>query len=521
MKCFRIATILTGLALTALVGTAAAADPASAPPQPFNPADFAYLDKGRKIPWAAQKTVDGFVAYLKSLPVEGQHDYKIPQVPKDRFKDGLLTYDGDLPANNFYPDVIAAHAETFADFKHQLDGLGIGLLFLPVPDGSMVYPDFYWEGIPLDADGLPPQVTLGNQRLFAGLDKLGVPFVNLAPAMILARKYSQRGQCRQFSKADEKIDNTHWSSYGVAVSAHETAKAIVTLPWYREAAKLDGLSAQWAVEKEFTYGDDPKRWQWERRISGTPGNLEDAPIVVVGDSNMEEKRGFAQQLMFELKVPVEIIGGMGGSANLIVRKARQNPEWLLKKKLVIWSVCNRALAGKGGMPGYPERYAIFPDGVATAKQKAKALEGNPVAFEANVTLEALSTAKTPAQWQPYTDALIYGRFRVEEVLSNSAAYPYKEKILMACGWGLVDGKQTWLTQLKPGPRRLRIVVSAMIEHPELKEVGLDQDAYEDLALPAYLITRIETSDWQNDKLVDADGKPVGIPDPPAAYRTKP
>jgi hypothetical protein len=466
--------------------------------EPFNPDDFAYLDKGKTIPWASQQTVDAFVAHLKSQPIDTKYaDWKEPKVSEE----GWWTYHvSELGSNNYRPEKIESCAAAIAFFKRQLDELGIQFIFMPVAEGSMIYPDLYWDKVPLDADGLPPQITLGNQRLFTALDKAGVKYVNNAPAMILARKFSKHGHCRQFVFGHENgTDNSHWNAYGTAVAAHELAKEIVKLPLYKDLPKLNGLTAEWVALKTFGPADgDPRGWNWERRIKGLPKTVEDAQILVVGDSNMGENRGFTRQLMYELKVPIENLGGMGRSPAMMSAKAQQDPAWLLKKKLVVWVVANRTMGmGVNPKPPVPAmilEHTIFPGGLEAAKKKVAALGGNPARFTALVSLEKNSTAKTPDQWRPYTAALIYGRYKVEG-LGRDTAYPYKPKTLMAAGWGLVDGKQTWLAKLKPEPGTYHNVkVEAMADHPELKEAGVDQDAYEDLALPAYLIVDIQDGD---------------------------
>jgi hypothetical protein len=140
-------------------GPAATNKPAGPTPksqvEPVSPDDFAYLDNGKTIPWASPQTADGFVAYLKSLPIAGSdHRIPIPKVPRDRFHDGMFTYEFELAPNNYYPEVIESRAAPIAFFKKQLDDLGISFLFMPVPEGSMIYPDIYWDKTPLDADAI-------------------------------------------------------------------------------------------------------------------------------------------------------------------------------------------------------------------------------------------------------------------------------------------------------------------------------------------------------------------------------
>jgi hypothetical protein len=457
--------------------------------EPYKPEDFAFLDKGKTVPWADPKTMATFVEKLQSFPKDKERSVLPP-------KGEWWTYNMEIRPNFLNNDKVESCAPAIVSFKRQLDALGIDFLFLPIAEGGMVHPELYWPEIPRDKDGLPPQTADGNRRLFAALEKEGVPFINLAPPMILAWKYGNRGSCRQFTNASmpPKTDTTHWAAYGVAVSAHAVANEIRKRSWYAALPKLQGLKAEWVAPRKYGPADDPHGWKWERRISGVPTDLKDAPIIVVGDSNMEGGRGFHRQLMFELGVPVEIIGGMSRNPEFLARQAQENPEWLLKKKLVIWSVTNRSL----GWPGrnFVNFHTIFPRGVEEAKKRAAARKGLPSAVSAMVVLEENSTAKTPEQWKPYTQALIVGRYRVENARSadeNSNMPRYPGKTVMLAGWGLIDGKQTWLAKLKPGDR-FSVIGKNLNELPELAEQGMDMDALEDFSLPIYVLTGIKQGD---------------------------
>jgi len=497
---FLVLMILMIAHMSVYLGTAMAGESDCPAVEPYRPEDLAYLDESKTIPWADAATVAAFVAQLKSYPKD---KYDHIQPPRQAW----MTYIPELVANNYIPEKIESRAPAIANFKRQLDAFGINMIFLPIPEGGMIYPDLYWEGVPLDADGLPSQTTEGNRRLFAVLDKLGVNYVNLTPAMIMARKYSRHGHCREFLQGYDGMsgEGSHWTYYGVAVSAHVVAAEIAKLPWYKSLPKLDGLKAEWVAPKRYGPEDDQRDWQWKRRITGTPKDLTDAPIMVVGDSNMISGFGFHHQLMYELKVPVDMFGGAGKNLSVLVQRASENPDWLLKKKLVIWSIANRYLYS-----GVHE-HVIFPDGIEMARKRVAALAGWPSRVVAEVTLEKNSTAKTPEQWQPYTSALIYGRYRVERSWSAAEEFKmpaYTSKTIMAAGWGLIDGQPTWLTGMMPGTR-YQISAESMIDHPELDEMAADQDAYEDLALRPYLITEIKDPDGK--PLVNADGKRLILP----------
>lgn len=509
MRCL-IIMILAIVLMFVHAGTTMAGDAGGSVVEPYRPEDLAYLDQGYTIPWADAATVAAFVAHLNTYP-KWMGIFPLP--PRQPW----MTYIPELHANNNFIENIKSRAPSLANFKHQLEDLGIDMIFLPIPEGGMIYPDLYWEKIPLDADGLPPQTTEGSRLLLAALDKLGVRYVNLAPAMILARKYSKHGHCRNFLQesdglTDNQGDVSHWSPYGVGVSAHVVAAEIAKLPWYQSLPKLSGVKAEWVAPKRYGPQDDPRGWQWWRQITGIPKDLTDAPIMAWGDSNM--LCGFDQQLMYELKVPVDSFGGPGRSIDVLVRRARENPDWLLKKKLVIWSVANRSLHNNDIICDP----VIFPDGIEAARTRAVALAGLPSRIVAVVTLEKNSTAKTPEQWQPYTKALIYGRYRVERSWSTAEDFympPYTPQMLMAAGWGLLNGQQTWLTKMKPGTR-YQISVESMIDHPKLDEIAVDQDAYEDNNLRSYLITEIKDPDGK--PLVDAKGKKIILPQPKKARR---
>jgi hypothetical protein len=480
-----------GLTATALAGAKWTDQGA---PEPYKDEDLAYLNKPLNIPWASRELMEKYQKFIK----EAGYGKKAKETALREGRGDWGFWADETASNHLTPEEFVQATNGVVSVCRQLKALGIEFIYMPIPDASMIYPDEMMEGVPLDANGLPPQITLGNKLFFDLLDKEGVTYVNLSPAYIAARKFSRHGHCR--INASPRIepkgrDVTHWTPYGVAVATHVLANQVRRQAWLKAYPKLTGLTAQWQRLAVFSGTHDDPRWPlYQRVIGGIPAGKEksndDAPILVVGDSNLEKQRGVAQNLMYELKVPVASIGGMWRGPAQIIEKASSDPDWLLKKKLIVWAPANRGLSYKNGLEH--RSYVIFPQGAAAAKERAQALAGASGQLSIVATLEANSTGRTAQQWVPYTSALLYMRFKVD-ALRGAGKYPFNT--IMAAGWGLVDKKQTWLTQCKSG-QKFRLELEAMRDHPELKEMGGDQDAYEDLTLPPYLIVGISSADGQ-------------------------
>lgn len=358
----------------------------------------------------------------------------------------------------------------------------------------MVYPDHWWPELPLLPSGLPPQVTRGTRLLFEELERRQVRTLNLTPAFLLARKHSRLGHPRQFTH-DGK-DDSHWTYYGAALSAHVLAREIERLPWYPALPKLEGLAARWVRRTdEEPPGDDARTLRWERRITGLPRPEEqarawrDAPILVLGDSHLDSRYGFASQLAYELRVPVQTLGREGDGPGLALEAARRDPDWWLAKELIVQLFANRAYArpldAKGDL-------TIFPEGLEATRARARLLAGGSARLTLRATLEAVSTARSPEEWAPYTSALIHLRFRVDHVFGDGVV-PVNPDEVIGVGWGLVDAQPTWLTTAEPGTRYV-LNLEALALHEELLEVGADTDAVEDLLMPPYLIKAMRNLD---------------------------
>lgn len=452
---------------------------------PAGDSDFLYLDLGMDVPWADERTVNRFVRYLRSRDERG---HGLP--PSVWSTTGWHTYRGDLRLNNYSPRRITGCAPAIADFSGQLAELGINFIFMPVPEGSMVYPDLYYSKVPLDRRGLPPQITLGNNLLFRELERLGVDYVNLTPPFILSRRYSRFGHCRRFSQRKEDGDRlTLWSPYGVAVSAHVLARKIKGLPWYKELPKLEGLRAEW-VRVHGAGQQDPFGWRYRRNVIGMSDTqkdsaaIQDAPILVVGDANLHPSCDFGRQLMYELGVPVQSLMVSGGNPSVIAIRARKRPEWLLKRKLVVWVRSNRAMAYGPNAKWALRSYNFFPDGLERAKQRATARAKTSDCLALGTTL-----VRTPELPTMHSDTgPLAMRFRVKQV-KGDATYPYPEITVV------VFARQNWLANCKPGAN-YTLTLENLDDYPNLSAAAADLPTVKNSELPVYLLMDIRDAEGQ-------------------------
>lgn len=256
------------------------------------------------------------------------------------------------------------------DFRKQLSERGIELFFVPIPVRPAIYP----EGvIPLgkykNAEPLPDIQPVQDDFLSL-LDKAGVETINL-DAYFLANRHHERGPL--FCRSD-----THWTPSGAQLAAEIVASWLKTSPWYEDVPSLPeegpGSLTTRRLEKEYSghcyrklreVGSYEKGLPEEkisfRKIFGKDINGEgdeilrhkDAPVVVIGDSNLivwhDIHAGFSQELSYELGFFVDTIQTAGGGSNEcrldLSREIQKDPHYLDGKKAVVWTYTARAEIG--------------------------------------------------------------------------------------------------------------------------------------------------------------------------------
>jgi hypothetical protein len=237
------------------------------------------------------------------------------------------------------------------DFHEQLKKRGIDLLLMPVPPKAAIYPEKILPDVDLHGETAAPFLA----RFYDELRKREIDVVDLAPVFVQNRA-SEHGPV--FCKTD-----THWSGLGCVLAAQTIKEKI------RE--KLAGqprkdYASEW---KEITIkgdlgdltGPNTKKPEPEkiavRTISdkGTGAAINpdpNSPLLIIGDSHtlvfhdfLAEKSGLLDQLAYETGFAPDLIGTRGSGATSVrvslYRRAKKDPEYLAKKKIIVWCFAAR------------------------------------------------------------------------------------------------------------------------------------------------------------------------------------
>lgn len=240
------------------------------------------------------------------------------------------------------------------DFARQLRTRGIALVLVPVPCKAAVYPD----KLGLTVTG---RVDRAGQDFAAAVAAEGVTVLDLGEAFLAAKADATAGPlyCRT---------DTHWSPRGCEVAAAAVAKRLGAVEG--AAAWLPGGPGRFTAASETrpVRGDlaagEPEVLP-ARVVSATGGGPiedRDSPVLLLGDSHVlvyhagaelhGTNAGLADQLAFELGLPVDVIGVRGSGATParinLMRRAKAEPSSLTAKKAVVWCFAAREFTEGSG-----------------------------------------------------------------------------------------------------------------------------------------------------------------------------
>jgi SGNH hydrolase-like domain, acetyltransferase AlgX len=237
------------------------------------------------------------------------------------------------------------------DFHEQLKKRGIDLLLMPVPPKAAIYPEKIVPDIDLHGETAAPYLA----RFYDELRKREINVVDLSP-VFLQNRANEHGPV--FCKTD-----THWSGLGCVLAAQTIKEKI--------QQKLTGqprkdYAAEW---KEITIkgdlgdlaGPNAKKLEPEKiavrtisdKATGAAINPDpNSPLLIIGDSHtlvfhdfLGEKSGLLDQLAYEIGLAPDLIGTRGsGSTSVrisLYRRARKDPDYLAKKKIIVWCFAAR------------------------------------------------------------------------------------------------------------------------------------------------------------------------------------
>jgi alginate O-acetyltransferase complex protein AlgJ len=238
------------------------------------------------------------------------------------------------------------------DFHDQLKRRGIDLLLMPVPPKAAIYPEKILPDVDLHGETAAPYLA----RFYDELRKREIDVVDLSP-VFLQNRANEHGPV--FCKTD-----THWSGLGCVLAA-QTIKEKIGEKLAAQPRK--NYSAEW---KETTIkgdlgdlaGSNTKKPEPEKIAVRTISDKEtggaainpdpNSPLLIIGDSHtlvfhdfLGEKSGLLDQLAYEIGVAPDLIGTRGsGSTSVrisLYRRARKDPGYLAKKKVIVWCFAAR------------------------------------------------------------------------------------------------------------------------------------------------------------------------------------
>ena len=274
-------------------------------------------------------------------------------------RDGWLFLTGELrflAQGRFWGDAAAktgrAHKAEWADplpaildFNRQLHERGIELLLVPVPPKGAIYP----EKIGLETTVPPAEAAPYLEEFFGELRRRGVSALDLTP-IFAAHREDARGPlyCRT---------DSHWSGVGCVLAAQAIAQKVRQLlpnessrnSYHRDWREINISGDLAALTPAGKSGPEQiSVRQLSSAVQPDPGS----PLLLMGDSHtlvfhefLGERAGLLDQLAAELGYAPDLIGTRGSGATAVrvslYRRSRSDPNFLAKKKVVVWCFAAR------------------------------------------------------------------------------------------------------------------------------------------------------------------------------------
>ncbi|MGI8435716.1 MAG: alginate O-acetyltransferase AlgX-related protein [Chthoniobacterales bacterium] len=232
------------------------------------------------------------------------------------------------------------------DFHRQLHERGIELILVPVPPKAAIFPEKIAPQIALDPTASAPALT----EFYAKLREQGIDVLDLS-ALFARNRESPRGSvyCRT---------DSHWSGIGCALAGEAIAKEIrakvAALPAAREYAReWKVVSISGDLAGLVPPAQKPGLEQIAvRQLASAIKPEPNSPVLLLGDSHtlvfhdfLAERAGLLDQLTAELGFVPDLIGTRGSGATPVrvslFRRTRSDPQFLAKKKVVVWCFAAR------------------------------------------------------------------------------------------------------------------------------------------------------------------------------------
>jgi alginate O-acetyltransferase complex protein AlgJ len=246
-------------------------------------------------------------------------------------------------------------------YQRQLAEKGITLYLMPVPPKALIYPDKLQAGLAATEE------DLGLYREFyRELAENGVEVIDLLPDL-LGRRDESALYCRT---------DSHFSGAGLELFADAAAAVIMAEPWYGD---VDQAVFHRSVESVTINGD-------LSQMAGGEGTGEElaltvvtrgdsqpltsdltSPVILLGDSHTlvfhaggdlhARGAGLFEHLSARLGFPVDLLGVRGSGITParvnLYQRSRQDGNYLLGKKALIWCFAARDFTGASGWREIP------------------------------------------------------------------------------------------------------------------------------------------------------------------------
>jgi len=260
------------------------------------------------------------------------------------------------------------------DFKEQLDKAGIQLILVPVAAKTIVYPDKAGDVVTAAAQTqVVPRLDPTHQEFYKLLADKGITVIDLTDEFIKARSGDKEDQ-RLYCKTD-----THWSPQACELAAKRIAEAAakkLALPQLKNPFKAENQPLEFTgdMEKALRGEGGAKETLQTRAItpSGEDPKVTDtvdkaSPILLMGDSHclifhtgadmLATGVGLADQLAFDLCIPVDLLGVRGSGATparmSLMQRARGDAQYLAGKKVIVWCFASREFTESQGWRKVP------------------------------------------------------------------------------------------------------------------------------------------------------------------------
>ncbi len=237
------------------------------------------------------------------------------------------------------------------DFQRQLKARGIELLLVPVPPKAAVYPEKFSAAGKVTTAGAPYL-----RQFYEALRGSGVEVLDLMP-LFMQNREQPRGAV--FCESD-----SHWSGVGCMLAAQAIAEAVrAKLPaspprkeyvseWKEMAISGDLAGLLASDARKVAPETIALRTIAEKGSGGAVQADANSPVLLMGDSHtlvfrefLAERAGLLDQMANELGFAPDLIGTRGSGATAVrislYRKAKSDPNYLARKKVVVWCFAAR------------------------------------------------------------------------------------------------------------------------------------------------------------------------------------